>query len=140
MDIAHGVSLFIVPSLHSIRKGIVMPTSPGYLYNQVEVLPSGDSGRVGGCGCHHPHPSVFGFAVISTSICAPQSYRGGKSAASIHVRDTGTWITRYPPWSMLKVQSDASEPKSSTTSAGLQLRLRSHGIVERDWSSGFTHT
>jgi len=42
---AHGVRLSF---LHGIRNKNVMPTRSGCLYNQIEVLCTGDSGRVGG--------------------------------------------------------------------------------------------
>jgi hypothetical protein len=62
-----------MPSLHSIHKWIVMPTRSGCVYNQVEVLPTGDSGRVGGRGCHRLHLPIFGFDNSVATIHAFQS-------------------------------------------------------------------
>lgn len=52
VDNAHGVRL---SSLHGVHNVVVMPTWPGCMYNQIEVLPTGASGRVDGCVRHHFH-------------------------------------------------------------------------------------
>lgn len=56
VDNAHGVRL---SSLHGVRNGVVMPTWPGYLYNQIEALSTGASGRVDGCVRNHFHLSFL---------------------------------------------------------------------------------
>lgn len=53
---AHGVRL---SSLHGVHNGIVMPTWPGCMYNQIEILPTGASGRVDGCVRYHFHLSFL---------------------------------------------------------------------------------
>lgn len=55
-DNAHGARL---PFLHSIHNGLAMPTWPGCLYNQIEILSTGASGRVGSCGRHCSHLSFL---------------------------------------------------------------------------------
>jgi hypothetical protein len=50
-----------------------MPTRPGCLDNQIEVLPTGDSGRVGGRGGHLLHLSVLAVGEIVAIICTFQS-------------------------------------------------------------------
>jgi hypothetical protein len=73
VDNAHGVRLSLCRACIASTNGIVMPTRPGCLFNQIEVLPTGDSGRVGGCGCHRLHVSFFAIVHIVGTICAFQS-------------------------------------------------------------------
>lgn len=55
---------------HGIRNGVVMPTRPGCLCNQIEFLSAGASDRVDGCSRHRLHLSVFASAIV-TAVKSP---------------------------------------------------------------------
>ena len=107
MNNAHGVRLSL---LHSIHNGIVMPTWPGCLYNQIEVLSTGASGRVGSCDRHCSNLSFLYHGDIL--FLSKESYLG--SVVSIHGYKEKD---HYPALSFSKVKSHACESKASTTSA-----------------------
>lgn len=118
VDNAHGVRLSLCRACIASTNGIVMPTRPGCLDNQIEVLPTGDSGRVGGCGGHHLHLLVFAVGNIVAMICTFQSrveHREVRQLCVDVIRISLTTlvdvVSSAVPW------SHAPKLKFSTTSA-----------------------
>jgi hypothetical protein len=100
--------------------GIVMPTRPGCLDDQVEVLPTGDSGRVGGCGGHRLHLSVFAVGNVVATVCTFQKRVEQREVRYLYVDVIRISLTTLVdvvgsavPW------SHAAKLKFSTTSGGI---------------------